>query len=153
MRIGFFNTICVCLFLEYQKVYGSIYPESMRRLAGDRLPWFINQKAKELKGSFDFICLNYTTQRISHSTILISQIVSIQITGHPFDTLLIFLSTFLHCSTIQHMHLFLDPRYVDLFYISFVDEVFSFFFSLPGRVFVLVFQMNLIESLHWIKGI
>ena len=33
----------------------------MRRLVGKRLPRFTSEEAKELKGSFDFIGLNYCT--------------------------------------------------------------------------------------------
>lgn len=37
------------------------YPDSMRRIVGARLPRFTPQEAKELKGSFDFLGLNYYT--------------------------------------------------------------------------------------------
>ncbi|KAK2975466.1 hypothetical protein RJ640_028572 [Escallonia rubra] len=37
------------------------YPHSMRSLIGDRLPRFSKQQSKFLKGSFDFIGLNYYT--------------------------------------------------------------------------------------------
>ncbi|KAK2973065.1 hypothetical protein RJ640_002632 [Escallonia rubra] len=37
------------------------YPHSMRSLLGDRLPRFSKQQSKFLKGSFDFIGLNYYT--------------------------------------------------------------------------------------------
>ncbi|KAK7402227.1 hypothetical protein VNO78_14318 [Psophocarpus tetragonolobus] len=37
------------------------YPESMRSLVGERLPKFSEQEAKLVKGSFDFLGLNYYT--------------------------------------------------------------------------------------------
>jgi beta-glucosidase len=37
------------------------YPSSMRSLVGSRLPKFSKYQAKLLKGSFDFIGLNYYT--------------------------------------------------------------------------------------------
>ncbi|KAJ7947513.1 Beta-glucosidase [Quillaja saponaria] len=37
------------------------YPNAMRSLVGNRLPKFSNEKSKLLKGSFDFIGLNYYT--------------------------------------------------------------------------------------------
>jgi beta-glucosidase len=35
------------------------YPESMRRLVGQRLPQFSSEESKDLRGSFDFIGCNY----------------------------------------------------------------------------------------------
>lgn len=37
------------------------YPKSMKSLVGDRLPKFKKEQSKLLKGSFDFIGLNYYT--------------------------------------------------------------------------------------------
>jgi beta-glucosidase len=37
------------------------YPQSMRSLVGKRLPKFSKKQAKLLKGSFDFLGLNYYT--------------------------------------------------------------------------------------------
>ncbi|KAK4493549.1 hypothetical protein RD792_017976 [Penstemon davidsonii] len=37
------------------------YPESMQRLVGNRLPKFTNEQSKLVKGSFDFLGLNYYT--------------------------------------------------------------------------------------------
>jgi len=37
------------------------YPQSMRSLVGKRLPKFSTKQARLLKGSFDFIGLNYYT--------------------------------------------------------------------------------------------
>ena len=37
------------------------YPSSMRSLVGSRLPKFTKEQAKLVKGSFDFIGLNYYT--------------------------------------------------------------------------------------------
>ncbi|XP_047327218.1 beta-glucosidase 13-like [Impatiens glandulifera] len=41
-------------------VYGH-YPQTMRDLVGDRLPKFSSQESEMLKGSFDFIGINYYT--------------------------------------------------------------------------------------------
>lgn len=43
-------------------VYGD-YPKSMRDLVKDRLPTFTQEEKKLLKGSFDFIGINYYTTR------------------------------------------------------------------------------------------
>lgn len=37
------------------------YPKSMQSLVGDRLPRFSKEESKMLKGSFDFLGLNYYT--------------------------------------------------------------------------------------------
>jgi beta-glucosidase len=37
------------------------YPNSMRSLVGNRLPKFTEDQSKMLKGSFDFLGLNYYT--------------------------------------------------------------------------------------------
>lgn len=37
------------------------YPRSMRSLVGNRLPKFTRDQAKLVKGSFDFLGLNYYT--------------------------------------------------------------------------------------------
>nr|GMC79855.1 beta-glucosidase 12-like [Ipomoea batatas] len=37
------------------------YPKSMRRIVGNRLPEFTSEEAKMVKGSFDFLGLNYYT--------------------------------------------------------------------------------------------
>nr|GMC84563.1 beta-glucosidase 12-like [Ipomoea batatas] len=37
------------------------YPKSMRRIVGNRLPKFTSEEAKMVKGSFDFLGLNYYT--------------------------------------------------------------------------------------------
>ncbi|CAN0902071.1 Beta-glucosidase 24 [Linum grandiflorum] len=45
------------------------YPTSMRALVGKRLPKFSEEESKMLKGSFDFVGLNYyTTQYVSHAS-------------------------------------------------------------------------------------
>lgn len=41
-------------------VYGK-YPSSMENLVGERLPKFTKKESSELKGSFDFIGINYYT--------------------------------------------------------------------------------------------
>ena len=37
------------------------YPQSMRKLVGSRLPQFSAEQSKKLKGSYDFLGLNYYT--------------------------------------------------------------------------------------------
>lgn len=37
------------------------YPQSMRSLVGNRLPKFTEQESELLKGSYDFLGLNYYT--------------------------------------------------------------------------------------------
>lgn len=37
------------------------YPHSMRSLVGDRLPKFTKEQSEMVKGSFDFLGLNYYT--------------------------------------------------------------------------------------------
>lgn len=39
------------------------YPKSMRSLVGERLPNFTEEQSQSLKGSFDFIGLNYYSAR------------------------------------------------------------------------------------------
>ena len=39
------------------------YPRIMRRLVKDRLPTFTKKEKKMIKGSFDFIGINYYTSR------------------------------------------------------------------------------------------
>jgi beta-glucosidase len=41
-------------------VYGD-YPRSMRSIVGRRLPKFTKEESESIKGSFDFIGLNYYT--------------------------------------------------------------------------------------------
>ncbi|MBA0647159.1 hypothetical protein Goklo_015066, partial [Gossypium klotzschianum] len=43
------------------------YPESMRRLVKDRLPVFTPEQNELVKGSFDFIGINYYTSRYAKS--------------------------------------------------------------------------------------
>lgn len=47
-------------------VYGS-YPISMRELVKERLPKFTPEEKKMMKGSFDFIGVNYYTSRYAKS--------------------------------------------------------------------------------------
>jgi hypothetical protein len=44
------------------------YPLSMRTLVGNRLPRFTKEQSKAIKGSFDFIGLNYYTARYTQNT-------------------------------------------------------------------------------------
>ena len=39
-------------------VYGD-YPDVMKKIAGSRLPAFANLESNQVKGSFDFLGLNY----------------------------------------------------------------------------------------------
>lgn len=41
------------------------YPITMQTMVGDRLPKFTKQQSKMVKGSFDFIGLNYYTSRFA----------------------------------------------------------------------------------------
>ncbi|KAF7824487.1 vicianin hydrolase-like [Senna tora] len=41
-------------------VYGD-YPQSMKSIVGDRLPKFTKEESKDVKGSYDFLTLNYYT--------------------------------------------------------------------------------------------
>lgn len=47
--------------------YGD-YPSSMKRLVEDRLPKFTEDEKKLLKGSFDFIGINYYTSAYAKDT-------------------------------------------------------------------------------------
>lgn len=48
-------------------IYGD-YPGSMKRLAEDRLPRFTEDEKKLVKGSFDFIGINYYTSAYAKDT-------------------------------------------------------------------------------------
>ncbi|CAL9166356.1 unnamed protein product [Musa hybrid cultivar] len=48
-------------------VYGD-YPFIMRALVKERLPYFTNEEAEMIKGSYDFIGLNYYTSRYAKAT-------------------------------------------------------------------------------------
>jgi beta-glucosidase len=52
------------------------YPVRMRKLVGDRLPKFTQQQSEILKGSFDFIGVNYYTARFTHSIPISNNIVN-----------------------------------------------------------------------------
>jgi beta-glucosidase len=43
------------------------YPLSMKTLVGNRLPKFTKEQAKAVKGSFDFIGLNYYSARYAQN--------------------------------------------------------------------------------------
>eukprot|EP00897_Mesotaenium_endlicherianum_P000470 jgi/Mesen1/10423/ME000082S09935 len=47
----------------FDPIYFGDYPESMRRQVGERLPRFTDDEAKALKGSFDFLGLNFYTAK------------------------------------------------------------------------------------------
>lgn len=53
------NYIYLCRF-AHPITYGD-YPESMRSIVGDRLPKFTKEESKLLKGSYDFLGVNYYT--------------------------------------------------------------------------------------------
>lgn len=50
-----------CRFME--PLTNGEYPHSMRSLVGNRMPKFSKEQSKLVKGSFDFIGLNYYTAR------------------------------------------------------------------------------------------
>lgn len=56
---------CICIFkfafcIRYMDpLTKGEYPKSMRSMAGDRLPKFSKEESHQLKGSFDFLGLNY----------------------------------------------------------------------------------------------
>lgn len=52
------------------------YPVRMRKLVGNRLPKFTREQSEILKGSFDFIGVNYYTARFTHSIPFASNIVN-----------------------------------------------------------------------------
>lgn len=60
--------LIVYTYIRYMEplVYGD-YPKSMRKLVKDRLPTFSNEEKKMIKGSFDFIGINYYTTRYAKS--------------------------------------------------------------------------------------
>lgn len=49
------------------------YPFIMRAIAGERLPQFTPQQSKMLKGSFDFLGLNYYTTQYAQSISLLAR--------------------------------------------------------------------------------
>ncbi|ONK60334.1 uncharacterized protein A4U43_C08F17110, partial [Asparagus officinalis] len=49
------------------------YPFTMRAVAGDRLPEFTEEQSKMLKGSFDFLGLNYYTTNYAKSISLMTK--------------------------------------------------------------------------------
>ncbi|PRQ35255.1 putative beta-glucosidase [Rosa chinensis] len=60
------------------------YPKSMRSLVGDRLPKFKKEQSKLLKGSFDFIGLNYYTSSYVSDT---PQLVKVANASYMTDSL------------------------------------------------------------------
>lgn len=92
------------------------YPDSMRRLVGARLPRFTSQEAKDLKGSFDFLGLNYYTTYFTindphppnprHTDYILDAraIVSRKIAGHSY----FYLHLFWHNETVNQVaHVFM----------------------------------------------
>ena len=57
--------VLYCRFLE-PVIFGD-YPLSMRSLVGSRLPKFSEEQKKQLKGSVDFLGLNYYTALYAES--------------------------------------------------------------------------------------
>jgi beta-glucosidase len=47
-------------------MYGD-YPDVMKRNAGTRLPTFTNLESNQVKGSFDFLGVNYYFQHMSRT--------------------------------------------------------------------------------------
>jgi beta-glucosidase/6-phospho-beta-glucosidase/beta-galactosidase len=87
------------------------YPDSMRRLVGARLPRFTSQEAKDLKGSFDFLGLNYYSTYFTindphppnprHTDYILDAraIVSRKIAGHSY----FYLHLFWHNETVNQV--------------------------------------------------
>jgi beta-glucosidase len=42
-----------------------VYPQSMRKLVGNRLPRFTKEQSELVKGAFDFIGINYYTSNFA----------------------------------------------------------------------------------------
>ena len=63
------------------------YPFNMRAIVGDRLPKFTVQESKMVKGSFDFLGLNYyTTQYATSISLLTKQNVTFDDDIHAFTS-------------------------------------------------------------------
>jgi beta-glucosidase len=71
------------------------YPVRMRKIVGDRLPKFTREQSETLKGSFDFIGVNYYTARFANSIPISNNIINksydadqqLNLTGkHPVST-------------------------------------------------------------------
>lgn len=73
------------------------YPETMRLLVGNRLPKFTDEQSRLLKGSIDFIGLNYYTARFAEDAFTRSSSVEasystdnrVNLTGKPYIHILI----------------------------------------------------------------
>ncbi|XP_021686676.2 beta-glucosidase 17-like [Hevea brasiliensis] len=66
-------------WVAHPVTYGD-YPQSMRELVGSRLPKFSEEQSKILKGSFDFLTLNYYTTYYAESAPFTNTI------SHSYDT-------------------------------------------------------------------
>ena len=67
------------------------YPFIMRALVGDRLPQFTQEQSEIMKGSFDFLGLNYYTTNYAKSISLLRRVnVSYDADAHAFATGAIF---------------------------------------------------------------
>src|SRR4051812_11784378 len=63
------------------------YPFTMRAIAGDRVPKFTPQQSKLLKGSYDFLGLNYYTTQYARSISLLTKVnVTFDDDVHAFTT-------------------------------------------------------------------
>lgn len=51
----------MCCFRYMDPIVFGKYPTAMESLVGERLPKFTEKESSELKGSFDFIGINYYT--------------------------------------------------------------------------------------------
>lgn len=51
----------MCLIRFVDPVVNGRYPLSMRKLVGNRLPEFSDTESEKLKGSYDFLGINYYT--------------------------------------------------------------------------------------------
>jgi beta-glucosidase/6-phospho-beta-glucosidase/beta-galactosidase len=71
-QISFFVYYYLCRYAS-PVTYGE-YPETMRDLVGNRLPRFTTSQSEMLKGSYDFIGVNYYTARYAEDSSSFSSI-------------------------------------------------------------------------------
>jgi beta-glucosidase/6-phospho-beta-glucosidase/beta-galactosidase len=66
IRTKMFNVVQNSCRFAHPIIYGD-YPQSMKSLAGNRLPKFTEAQSKLLKGSLDFLGVNYYTTNYAES--------------------------------------------------------------------------------------
>lgn len=62
------------------------YPKSMRKLVGNRLPNFTEEQTNLVKGSLDFVGVNYYTARYAEESNSSSPLLSYTTDSHVNDT-------------------------------------------------------------------